>query len=428
MAKEMGQLNEEKVFKDPVHRYIHVRDELIWKLIGTSEFQRLRRIRQLGTTYLTFHGAEHSRFSHSLGVYEITRRIIEVFHNRPHWNEEERMLVLSAALLHDIGHGPFSHSFEKVFGVDHEDYTRAILLGDTEVNEVLRLQGSDFPKKVAEVIEKTYHDKLVVSMISSQIDADRMDYLLRDAYFTGVSYGNFDLERILRVMRPMEDGAVIKASGMHAVEDYIMSRYQMYWQVYFHPVTRSAEVILSKILHRAKDLYQEGYTFKQNLTHFRSLFEGEITLEDYIKLDEGVMQYYFQIWLEEEDGILRDLCRRFLDRKLFKYSEMVSVSEVLKLSDFLEEAGIDPKYYLVIDSSSDLPYDFYRPGEKEERLPINLLKANGEVRELSRESDVVEAISGKRRTDHKLYYPADLIEQIDDSQLKKKIKHILKNG
>ncbi|MDM5340858.1 HD domain-containing protein [Fictibacillus enclensis] len=428
MAKEMGQLNEEKVFKDPVHRYIHVRDELIWRLIGTREFQRLRRIRQLGTTYLTFHGAEHSRFSHSLGVYEITRRIIEVFHNRPHWNEEERMLVLSAALLHDIGHGPFSHSFEKVFGVDHEDYTRAILLGDTEVNEVLRLQGSDFPKKVAEVIEKTYHDKLVVSMISSQIDADRMDYLLRDAYFTGVSYGNFDLERILRVMRPMEDGAVIKASGMHAVEDYIMSRYQMYWQVYFHPVTRSAEVILSKILHRAKDLYQEGYTFKQNLTHFRSLFEGEITLEDYIKLDEGVMQYYFQIWLEEEDGILRDLCRRFLDRKLFKYSEMVSVSEVLKLSSYLEEAGIDPKYYLVIDSSSDLPYDFYRPGEKEERLPINLLKANGEVRELSRESDVVEAISGKRRTDHKLYYPADLIEKIDDSQLKKKIKHILKKG
>ncbi|MGG1572902.1 HD domain-containing protein [Fictibacillus sp. NRS-1165] len=426
MAKEMGQLNEEKVFKDPVHRYIHVRDELIWKLIGTREFQRLRRIRQLGTTYLTFHGAEHSRFSHSLGVYEITRRIVEIFQNRPHWNEGERMLVLCAALLHDIGHGPFSHSFEKVFGVDHEDFTKDILLGDTEVNDVLRLQGGDFPGKVAEVIEKTYHDKLIVSMISSQIDADRMDYLLRDAYFTGVSYGNFDLERILRVMRPMEEGAVIKASGMHAVEDYIMSRYQMYWQVYFHPVTRSAEVILSKILHRAKDLYQEGYPFKHDLTHFRSLFEGKITLEDYIKLDEGVMQYYFQVWLDEEDSTLRDLCRRFLDRKLFKYSEMVSVSEVLRLSGYFEEAGIDPKYYLVVDSSSDLPYDFYRPGEKEERLPINLLKANGEIRELSGESDVVEAISGKRRTDHKLYYPAELIEKIDDNILKEKIKQILK--
>ncbi|KMJ55479.1 hypothetical protein AB685_27050, partial [Bacillus sp. LL01] len=121
-----GQLEEEKVFKDPVHRYIHVRDELIWALIGTKEFQRLRRIRQLGTTYVTFHGAEHTRFNHSLGVYEITRRILEVFKGRPHWNEEDRLLSLSAALLHDLGHGPFSHSFEKVFDMDHEEWTREI--------------------------------------------------------------------------------------------------------------------------------------------------------------------------------------------------------------------------------------------------------------------------------------------------------------
>ena len=121
---------------------------------------------------------------------------------------------------------------------------------------------ADFPKKVAEVIAKTYQNNLVVSLISSQIDADRMDYLQRDAYFTGVSYGHFDMERILRVMRPREDQVVIKKSGMHAVEDYIMSRYQMYWQVYFHPVTRSAEVILTKILHRAKDLYEQAYSFK----------------------------------------------------------------------------------------------------------------------------------------------------------------------
>ncbi|EIT83712.1 HD domain protein containing protein [Fictibacillus macauensis ZFHKF-1] len=428
MKRTLGQLHEEKVFKDPVHRYIHVRDELIWKLIGTREFQRLRRIRQLGTTYLTFHGAEHSRFSHSLGVYEITRRIVEVFKGRKHWNEEERMLALSAALLHDIGHGPFSHSFEKVFGLDHEYYTRAILLGNTEVNAILRLQSEDFPKKVAEVIEKTYHDKLVVSLISSQIDADRMDYLLRDAYFTGVSYGNFDLERILRVMRPMEDGAVIKASGMHAVEDYIMSRYQMYWQVYFHPVTRSAEVILSKILHRAKHLYEADYTFQQPLTHFHSLFKGEVTVEDYIRLDEGVMQYYFQVWLQEEDQILRDLCRRFLDRKLFKYCDLLPMSEVHTLARYFKEAGIDPRYYLVIDSSSDLPYDFYRPGEKEEKLPINLWKANGDISELSTESDVVEAISGKRRTDHKLYYPADVVDGLANQELKQKIKQLLHKG
>ncbi|MFC7371596.1 HD domain-containing protein [Fictibacillus iocasae] len=425
MANPLGQLHEEKVFKDPVHRYIHVRDELIWKLIGTREFQRLRRVRQLGTTYLTFHGAEHSRFSHSLGVYEITRRIMEIFHGRDQWDDSERLLVLSAALLHDVGHGPFSHSFEKVFGVDHEEFSRDIITGDTEVNSVLRLMGEDFPGKVADVIAKTYHNKLVVSLISSQIDADRMDYLLRDAYFTGVSYGNFDIERILRVMRPAEDGVVIKSSGMHAVEDYIMSRYQMYWQVYFHPVTRSAEVILSRILHRAKELYESGYVFRNSLAHFESLFKGSISLEDYIRLDEGVMQYYFLLWQDEPDEILSDLCRRFMDRKLFKYADMVSISDMHELYKLFEEAGLNPRYYLIIDSSSDLPYDFYRPGEKEERLPINLLKPNGEIRELSRESDVVEAISGKRRTDHKLYFPAELIDSLSDENVKQRIKHIL---
>jgi uncharacterized protein len=425
MAKPVGKLHEEKVFKDPVHRYIHVRDELIWRLIGTREFQRLRRIRQLGTTYLTFHGAEHSRFSHSLGVYEITRRIIDIFQEKQTWDPEQRLLVLSAALLHDVGHGPFSHSFEKVFGVDHEEFSRDIILGDTEVNATLSQMGKDFPKQVAEVIAKTHPDKLIVSLISSQIDADRMDYLLRDAYFTGVSYGNFDIERILRVMRPTEDGVVIKSSGMHAVEDYIMSRYQMYWQVYFHPVTRSAEVILSKILHRAKELYETGYVFKKELYHFKTLFEGSVSLEDYISLDEGVIHYYFQSWLEESDPILSDLCHRFIDRKLFKYADMVSFTEGHLLSDYFHQAGINPKYYLVVDSSSDLPYDFYRPGEKEERLPINLLMPNGDIRELSRESDVVEAISGKRRTDHKLYYPLDLIEKIENETLKKQIKDIL---
>lgn len=211
MPYSTDKLNEEKVFKDPVHRYIHVRDRVIWDLIGTKEFQRLRRIKQLGTTYLTFHGAEHSRFNHSLGVYEIVRRIIDdVFEGREEWNNDQRLLSLCAALLHDLGHGPFSHSFEKVFDLDHEEFTRRIILGKTEVNKVLTKVEKDFPKKVAEIIAKTSKEKLVVSLISSQIDADRMDYLLRDAYFTGVSYGNFDMERILRVMRPREDQAVIK--------------------------------------------------------------------------------------------------------------------------------------------------------------------------------------------------------------------------
>ncbi|HZG59057.1 MAG TPA: HD domain-containing protein [Anoxybacillus sp.] len=431
MAYPGGQLSEEKVFKDPVHRYIHVRDKIIWDLIGTKEFQRLRRIKQLGTTYLTFHGAEHSRFNHSLGVYEIIRRIIDdVFVGREHWDHSERLLCLCAALLHDLGHGPFSHSFEKVFHLDHEDFTQAIILGDTEVNKVLRRMGDDFPKKVAEVIAKTYKNKLVVSLISSQIDADRMDYLLRDAYYTGVSYGNFDMERILRVMRPREDQVVIKRSGMHAVEDYIMSRYQMYWQVYFHPVTRSAEVILTKILHRAKKLHKDGYSFKTKPVHFYSLFQEKVNLEEYLRLDEAAILYYFQEWQNETDPILSDLCRRFVNRNLFKYVEFSPTNEqmkkLLELNGLFKKAGIDPEYYLVVDSSSDLPYDFYRPGEEGERLPIYLLMPNGELRELSRESVIVDAISGKRRTDHKLYFPQDFIDDLSTKRAtKKKIKEIL---
>lgn len=429
MEYKNEQLSEEKVFKDPVHRYVHVRDRVIWDLIAAPEFQRLRRIKQLGTTNLTFHGAEHSRFNHSLGVYEIVRRIINNFKDRTHWNNEERLLCLCAALLHDLGHGPFSHSFEKVFKLDHEQFTQKIIVGDTKVNEILERVSPGFSRNVADVIAKTYEDKLVVSLISSQIDADRMDYLQRDAYYTGVSYGHFDMERILRVMRPIDDQVVIKSTGMHAVEDYIMSRYQMYWQVYFHPVTRSAEVILSKILQRAKYLYEKkDYTFKLVPTHFISFFEGKVDLADYIKLDDNIVQYYFQLWQEEEDEILCDLCERFMNRRLFKYIEFnphTQMKEWQELTKLFEYAGIDPEYYLEVDSSSDLPYDFYRPGEEEERLPIHLQVPNGDLKELSRHSDIVESISGKKRTDHKLYFPLDRLKGLTDEAVKSEIMEIL---
>ncbi|WP_134683355.1 HD domain-containing protein [Brevibacillus migulae] len=409
-------LSEEKVFKDPVHRYVHVRETLIWDLINAPEFQRLRRIKQLGTSYLTFHGGEHSRFNHSLGVYEIMRRILETFEGRIALSREEQLLCMCAALLHDVGHGPFSHSFEKVFRFDHEDWTRAIITGETEINRILRRVGEGFPQKVAEVIAKTYENKLIVSLISSQIDADRMDYLLRDAYYTGVNYGNFDIERILRVMRPHEDGIVFKFSGMHAVEDYIMSRYQMYWQVYFHPVTRSAEVVLRKVFQRAKELYQAGYSFAIYPHPLAPFFREQFTLADYLALDEGVVLYFMQQWKAEEDPILKDLASRFLDRNLYKYVEFNprNFRMIAELKELFAKAGIDPAYYVEVDSTSDLPYDFYRPGEEEERIPIMLRMPSGEMAELSQKSEIVESISGKRRFDYKLYFPLDKVRTLPE--------------
>lgn len=430
MAYKNAQLPEEKVFRDPVHSYVYVRDQVIWDLIGTKEFQRLRRINQLGTTSYTFHGAEHSRFNHSLGVYEIVRRILENFSDQLNWQGDERLLCLTAALLHDLGHGPYSHCFEQVFNLDHEDFTKKIILGDTEINQVLTKVSPEFPGKVASVIDKTYEDRLIVSLISSQIDADRMDYLQRDAYYTGVSYGHFDMGRILRVMRPYDDKVVIKSSGMHAVEDYIMSRYQMYWQVYFHPVSRSAELILSKILQRVKALHCDSYAFQHEPVHFYSFFSGNIALEDYIALDENIMMAYFQMWVHERDEILADLCERFINRRLLKFisyqpDDKNEMQRFEQLQELFKQVGIDPDYYLEVIYSSDSPYDLYIPGKQGEQFPIYLQMENDHLVELSQASEIVESISGNKRTDQKLYYPADFIKNLPDGTEKKQIKALL---
>ena len=396
-------LAEEKVFKDPIHKYVHVKDQLIWDLIKTKEFQRLRRIKQLGTLYLAFHTAEHSRFGHSLGVYEIVRRMIdESFVGREAWNNKDRPLALCAALLHDLGHGPFSHSFEKIFNTDHEAFTQEIITGNTEVNEVLSRVSETFPQEVADVINKTHKNKLVISMISSQIDADRMDYLQRDAYFTGVSYGTFDMERILRLMRPSKDEVLIKESGMHAVENFIMSRYQMYWQIYFHPVSRGGEVLLNNCLKRVKQLYKEDYQFKMYPKEFIPFFEGTITIDQYVELDEVTVLFYLKKWIHEEDEILSDLARRFINRDLFKYIPFDgSIITITELQDLFIEGGIDPEYYFVSEAFSDLPYDYDRPGSN--RQPIHLLRQNGSIKEISSQSLVISSITGINREDYKLY-------------------------
>ena len=323
------QLTKEKVFRDPIHHYIVVDNQIILDLINTPEFQRLRRIKQLGTSSLIFHGAEHSRFGHSLGVYEITRRMCNHFQrNYPsqfpgdgRWDDSERPVALCAALLHDLGHGPFSHTFEHIFHTDHEALTRQLITSsETNINRVLKRVAPDFPAKVASVIDHTYENPQVVQMISSQIDADRMDYLQRDAYYTGTNFGKFDLDRVLKVMQPVKGGIAFEIAGMHAVEDYILSRLQMYLQVYFHPVSRSLEVILAHQLRRAKWLYQHPSDYQATLAPalLTPFFNGRFTLKDYLDLDDGVLLTSFINWRHSSDDILADLADRFLNRRPFK--------------------------------------------------------------------------------------------------------------
>ncbi len=411
----MMKLQEEKVFKDPIHQYIYVQDRLIWDLINTKGFQRLRRIKQLGTSYYTFHGAEHSRFSHSLGVYEITRKIISLFERKQYkeWPKEERMLALVTALLHDIGHGPFSHSIEKVFQVNHEEWSKRIIIEDEDIRQLLIQVDGQFPQYVVDVLNKTYDTSIVIDLISSQLDADRMDYLLRDAYYTGVNYGTYDLERILRVLRPYQGKLVVKDSGMHSVEDYLMSRYQMYWQVYFHPVTRSSEIILRKIFARAKELYSNQFSFSMLFEPIKHLFEPGFDIQAYMVLDDPFIYTQFYFWTKEKDPILSDLTTRFLHRRLFQYIDFTPYEKekLEEIKGFLQSNGIDPMYYLEVDSPSDLPYDIYRPGKEGRISPIYVLNQQGETIEISKQSEIIVSIMGRKKTDHKLFYPADILEE-----------------
>ncbi len=405
------QLKREKVFRDPVHNYVYVKYQVILDLINTSEFQRLRRVHQLGTTSLIFHGAEHSRFSHSVGVYEIARRIIESFQkNFPSkhpgdglWDDSEKMVALCAALLHDVGHGAYSHTFEHIFGTNHEQITQAIITSPTtEINQVLRRVSPDFPEKVASVINKTYPNKQVVEMISSQLDADRMDYLLRDAYNTGVKYGTFDLSRILEVMRPYQDGICFEMNGMHAVEDYIVSRFQMYQQVYFHPVSRSMEVILNRLLKRAKLIFSSEVQSNQQTPYLLlPFFKGDFNLDDYLQLDDGVLNTYFIHWKRYPDDILSNLASRFIDRKPLKSVkyDKTTVDLLPRLREIIEQSGFNPDYYTATDNSFDLPYDAYQADKKQ----IHLMQEDGTLVSLSSVSPLVRAISDKQTGDNRFF-------------------------
>ena len=422
----------EKVFRDPVHNFIRVQDQVILDLIGTSEFQRLRRIKQLGVASAVFHGAEHSRFSHSLGVYEIARQFadhLEKFYPTQEpgdglWDPSERLLLVTSALLHDLGHGPYSHTFEHIFNTDHESYTQQIILSpETEINQVLRQVAPDFPAKVASVIAKTYENPQVVQLISSQIDADRMDYLLRDAYYSGATYGEFDLARIIHVMRPYKGGIAFDQKGMYAVEDYVVSRYQMYVQVYFHPVSRSFEVLLQHLLERAKFLYDESKTDSRISTSIISpalmpLFAGEFTLEQYLMLDDSVMLANISEWRLADDAILADLATRFLDRKPLK-SILIedSARDLLPaITKLIASAGFDERYYTAENDSYDLPYDAYNPSDKKPRTQIEMMQPAGELFELSTQSALVAAMTGRIFGNARFFFPREMMntQAVDD--------------
>ena len=403
---ELKRLDETKVLKDPVHSYIHIHYEVIWNCLDSKEFQRLRRIRQLGGDFQVYPTAEHSRFSHSLGVYEIVRRMVtEVKSLCVELTEYEKVCVMLAGLLHDVGHGPFSHAFEHVTNHSHEEYTAKIILGNTELNSILRAVSDKLPQDIVSIIQHTHENDILNQIVSGQLDADRMDYLLRDSYFTSTSYGQFDLERILRTMRVRKTAEgrkviVVKYTGIHSVEDYIMARYQMYWQVYYHPVARSYEAVFIQLFNRLKDIFKGDKDYFEDMKVLIPFLEkSEVSVDEYFKLDENSLLYCCALIQDKEDKIAADLARRLQNRKLFEYVDY-NDENLAQIKNMLKENCLDECYYLRIENIEASVYSPYK-GRK-----ILIEKLNGDIVALEKASTIVESITkGQTKKEGTIFFP-----------------------
>lgn len=403
---ELKKLDETKVLKDPVHSYIHIHYEVIWNCLDSKEFQRLRRIRQLGGDFQVYPTAEHSRFSHSLGVYEIVRRMVtEVKSLCVELTEYEKVCVMLAGLLHDVGHGPFSHAFENITNHSHEEYTAKIILGNTELNAILRAVSKRLPEDIVSIIQHTHENDILNQIVSGQLDADRMDYLLRDSYFTATSYGQFDLERILRTMRVRKTAEgrkviVVKYTGIHSVEDYIMARYQMYWQVYYHPVARSYEAVFIQLFNRLKDIFKGDKDYFEDMKVLVPFLEkSEVRVDEYFKLDENSLLYCCALIQDKEDKIAADLARRLQNRNLFEYVDY-NEENLAQIKNMLEENNLDERYYLRIENVEASVYSPYK-GRK-----ILIEKLNGDIVALEKASTIVESITkGQTKKEGTIFFP-----------------------
>ena len=403
---ELKRLDETKVLKDPVHSYIHIHYEVIWNCLDSKEFQRLRRIRQLGGDFQVYPTAEHSRFSHSLGVYEIVRRMVtEVKSLCVELTEYDKVCVMLAGLLHDVGHGPFSHAFEHVTNHSHEEYTAKIILGNTELNAILRAVSEKLPQDIVSIIQHTHENDILNQIVSGQLDADRMDYLLRDSYFTATSYGQFDLERILRTMRVRKTNEgrkviVVKYTGIHSVEDYIMARYQMYWQVYYHPVARSYEAVFIQLFNRLKDIFKVDKDYFEDMKVLIPFLEkSEVSVEEYFKLDENSLLYCCSLIQDKEDNIAADLARRLQNRNLFEYVDY-DEENLAQIKNMIKENNLDERYYLKIESIEASVYSPYK-GRK-----ILIEKLNGDIVALEKASTIVESITkGQTKKEGTIFFP-----------------------
>ncbi len=385
-------LNLSKIINDPVHGFIEVPKDTILGLIDTPVFQRLRRIKQLGLSSLVYPGATHTRFSHALGALHLMRQALDVLRRKSVGiSEKEYEAALIAILLHDIGHGPFSHALESAIipGLHHEDMSVALMnYLNQELNGRLDL--------AIRIFEGTYPRTFLHQLVSSQLDMDRMDYLIRDSFFTGVAEGVVGIDRIIKILNVYDEKLVCESKGIYSVEKFIVARRLMYWQVYLHKAALSAEYLIVNALKRAKELYKAGeYIFTgEPLEYFFSVdihpqdLNGEVIVK-YIQLDDNNIEYAIKQWQHHRDPILSDLCKRLLGRNLLKVELRNIPFNESEIQQYRDEAiktchySEDEISYFV--QTGKISNQAYLKGSKE---PIMIWFKSGDLKDLVEVSDV----------------------------------------
>ena len=372
-----------KFIRDPIHDIIRIEDQFIIELLDTAAMQRLRRIRQLGLAWLVYPGAEHSRFTHSLGVYHLAGRAMDQL-NRVNgsdlFDDGKREAVLAAALLHDVGHGPFSHIFENVAKkmpgsneAHHENWTLKIIRDDEAINEILRGVSEEIPDYVHQILGRTYKPHYVTALISSQLDVDRFDYLLRDSHMTGVQYGTFDLEWMLRTLavesveKGVETVIIDGRRGLSSLESHLVGRHYMYKHVYYHKTIRAAEQMLHKVIERAAYLRRKDEDIRSNAAFDKMARGEEQSVNEYLSLDDFVLFGWIEEWSKYDmDKILRDLSQRLVRRNLLKPIVVPSTASRTvyrknhdQLQEMVKDADYDPDYYMLEDTVGDIAYKGY---------------------------------------------------------------------
>lgn len=405
-------------YHDPLHGAITLDssdpdEAILIRLIDTPTFQRLRRIRQLGPANLTFHGAESSRFTHSLGVVAVTRRAFDRLQQLYPELHPHRPAILCAALLHDIGHGPFSHTAEDIFGLQHEDWTRRLIHEDPDIHPLLELLSPLLPDILDQIYTHQYPVPLVWQLISSQLDCDRLDYLLRDSYFTGTSYGRLDLERILMALEyePISKRLVVAHKGLSAVEHYLVVRHFMYGQVYNHPKNIAITWLMEQAFNRARELLKQGQLEADpTATAWLTQPPDQLSLATYLAGDDILFTYHLQRWCHQQDVLLADLCRRYLNRDLLKTLEVSHLSPeqrqnfLTQVQAHLDTVGFNSQHYCGLRHSWSRGYTPYQQGIE--------LHAENRFYDINTLSPLVQALSQPTERIW-LLYPRQIKDWID---------------